>query len=58
MSRTKFSGQHVMTLCFALISIGVIVQSLKWPFRTALFPVIIGGCALHALAGGVLDESL
>jgi hypothetical protein len=45
-SRTKFSGQHVMTLCFALISIGVIVQSLRWPFKTALFPVIIGSCAL------------
>jgi Tripartite tricarboxylate transporter TctB family len=45
-SRTRFSGQHVMTLSFALISIGVIVQSLKWPFKTALFPVIIGGCAL------------
>jgi len=35
-----------MTLCFALISIGVIAQSLKWQFKTALFPVIIGGCAL------------
>jgi len=45
-SRTKFSGQHIMTLCFALISIGVIVQSLRWPFKTALFPVIIGSCAL------------
>lgn len=46
MSRTKFSGQHAMTLCLALISIGVIVSALRWPFKTALFPVIIGGCAL------------
>ncbi len=46
MSRIKFSGQHAMTLCLALISIGVIVSALRWPFKTALFPVIIGGCAL------------
>jgi ABC-type sugar transport system permease subunit len=45
-SRIKFSGQHVMTLCLAVISIGVIVSALRWPFKTALFPVIIGSCAL------------
>lgn len=46
MSRIKFSGQHVMTLCLAVISGGVVVTALRWPFKTALFPVIIGGCAL------------
>jgi ABC-type sugar transport system permease subunit len=45
-SRIKFSGEHIMTLCFAVISVGVIVSALRWPFKTALFPVIIGSCAL------------
>jgi hypothetical protein len=45
-SRTKFNGEHFMALIFAAISIGVIATALKWPFKTALFPVIIGGCGL------------
>jgi len=50
-SRIKFSGQYVMTLCLAVISIGVVVSALRWPFKTALFPVLIGGCAfLFSLA--------
>ena len=42
MSRIRYSGRHVMSFCLAAISVGVVITALKWPFKTALFPVIIG----------------
>ncbi len=31
-----------MNLCLALIAAGVIITAIKWPFKTALFPLVIG----------------
>ena len=38
----RYSGAHLMSLCLMVISAGVVITALKWPFRAALFPVIIG----------------
>jgi hypothetical protein len=43
-SRIRFSGQHLMNLCMSTISAVVVIMALRWPFKTALFPVVIGSC--------------
>lgn len=31
-----------MSLCIMLVGAGVVVQALQWPFKAALFPLIVG----------------
>ena len=38
----KYIGKALMSFCLVLISIWVVITALKWPFRAALFPVMIG----------------
>jgi hypothetical protein len=38
----KIKGRAIMSLCVAIVAVMVVLMSLKWPFKTALFPVIIG----------------
>ncbi len=38
----RYNGKHLMNLGLMVISAGVAITALKWPFRAALFPVIIG----------------
>jgi hypothetical protein len=38
----KYSGRALMSFCLVLIAIWVVITALKWPFRAALFPVMIG----------------
>ena len=45
-----FSGRALMSLSMALLSAGVVITALKWPFKTALFPVITG-ISVFLLAG-------
>ncbi len=42
MSPVRFSGRAMMSLILAAISAGVVLTAMKWPFKAALFPVIIG----------------
>lgn len=42
MNQMRFSGIHLIILCIMLIAAGVIITATKWPFRSALFPVVIG----------------
>ena len=35
-----------MSLCLAFISIGMIITAREWTLRAALFPMVIGSCAL------------
>jgi hypothetical protein len=35
-------GRLVMSLCITLVGAGVVVQALQWPFKAALFPLIVG----------------
>ncbi len=37
----RVSGKHLMNLCMMVIAIGVMITAMKWPFRTALFPLIV-----------------
>jgi len=37
----KYSGKHLMSLCLMVIAAGVIITAMKWPFKTALFPLIV-----------------
>jgi len=46
-----------MSTCMAAVSAGVVLTALKWPFKTALFPVIIGG-SVFALSFAELVLSL
>lgn len=38
----RFSGSAFMGLCFALMSLWAVITALKWPLRSALFPVVVG----------------
>ncbi len=42
MSPIKFKGQHWMSLAMVAVSAWVIFSALRWPFKAALFPAIIG----------------
>jgi hypothetical protein len=37
----RLSGKLLMSLCLMAIAIGVMITAMKWPFRTALFPMIV-----------------
>lgn len=37
----SFSGAHIMSFSLIVIASGVAISSLKWPFKTALFPLTI-----------------
>ena len=37
----RYSGKHLMSLCLMVIAVGVMITAMKWPFKTALFPVIV-----------------
>ncbi len=41
MSRTRFSGSNLMNLSMVVISAWVAMTALKWPLKTALFPLVI-----------------
>ena len=37
----KVNGRALMSLCVAVVAMIVVIVALKWPFKTALFPVMI-----------------
>jgi len=41
-----FSGKTIMSFCLTMICAWVVLTALKWPFRSALFPVVVGGAVL------------
>ena len=43
-SRIKYSGKMWISVSLMLIGVTTASMAVKWPFRTALFPVLIGGC--------------
>ena len=38
----RYKGKHLMNVALIGIAIGVVITAVKWPFKTALFPVIVG----------------
>jgi hypothetical protein len=38
----RLKGRAVMSLCIMLVGAGVIIQASQWPFKAALFPLIVG----------------
>ncbi len=38
----RLKGRAVMSLCIMLVGAGVVIQALQWPFKAALFPLIVG----------------
>jgi hypothetical protein len=45
-NRTSFNGPNIMSFCLIVVAAGVAITSLKWPLKTALFPLIISLCVL------------
>jgi hypothetical protein len=37
----RVNGKLIMSLCLMAIAIGVMITAMQWPFRTALFPLIV-----------------
>jgi hypothetical protein len=37
----KYRGKHLMNFCLMIIAVGVIITAMKWPFRTAFFPLMV-----------------
>ncbi len=42
MSRIKFSGRAAICLFIMAVSLIAVLNAVKWPFQTALFPLVIG----------------
>jgi len=40
--KIRYNSKALMDLCLIGIGLVVIITSLKWPFKTALFPIVIG----------------
>jgi hypothetical protein len=38
----KLSGKAWMSLAIMVVAAGVIISALHWPFKAALFPVVVG----------------
>ena len=38
----KLSGKAWMSLAIMLIAAGVVISALRWPFKAALFPAVVG----------------
>ncbi len=38
----RYSGKHWMNFALIVIAVGVVITAVKWPFKTALFPVVVG----------------
>lgn len=38
----RIKGRPLMSLCITAVGAAVVVQALAWPFKTALFPLIVG----------------
>ncbi len=39
----RLNGRVLMSFSMGIVSAGVILTAMKWPFKTALFPVIMAG---------------
>jgi len=48
----KFSGKNLVNLSLMAIAVWVVVTAVKWPFKTAFFPVLIG---IFLFFGGAAD---
>jgi len=42
LSKDILTGRNIISFCFLLVGIYVIVEAVRWPFRTGLFPLIMG----------------
>ena len=38
----RLSGRAIMSFCIMLVGAGVCINALAWPFKAALFPMIVG----------------
>jgi hypothetical protein len=38
----KLSGRAWMSLAIMFVAVGIILSALRWPFKAALFPVVVG----------------
>ncbi len=38
----KSSGRAWMSLAIMLVAVGIIISALRWPFKAALFPMVVG----------------
>lgn len=38
----RLKGRAVMSFCIMLVGAGVVIQASQWPFKAALFPLIVG----------------
>jgi len=37
----RYSGEHFVSPCLMAMAVGVMITAMKWPFKTALFPMIV-----------------
>ena len=52
----RVSGKLLMSLCLMAVAVGVMITAMKWPFRTALFPLMVSiSLFMGALADCLLD---
>ena len=38
----RLKGRAMMSFCVMLVGAGVVIQAAQWPFKAALFPLIVG----------------
>jgi len=54
--KIRYNSKALMDLCLIAIAVAVIITALKWPLKTALFPVVVGApVILMAMADLLLN---
>jgi hypothetical protein len=48
----RLKAKYLMNLTLVIIAVGVIITALRWPFKTALFPILV---SLFLLMGAIAD---
>jgi hypothetical protein len=48
----RLKAKYLMNLTLVIIAVGVIITALRWPFKTALFPILV---SLFLLMGTIAD---
>jgi hypothetical protein len=48
----RLKAKYLMNLSLMIIAVGVIIMALRWPFKTALFPILV---SIFLLMGAIAD---
>lgn len=42
MNQMRYNGKHLISLCLLVLAAGVVITAVRWPLKSALFPMVVG----------------